>query len=430
MIVGVCGALCIALGSTYNDMVIKGSRLAIWNLTPAAFFLFFLLVAIVNVALRRIHPRLALQRGELAVAYILMLLGNTATGRGFSGFLLPVITGAHYYATPENNWAEVVLPYLPDWTVPQQHDVIWGFYEGNATGQVPWEAWLSPLFHWLVFAMALFLAMVCLMVILRRQWVEHERLVYPMVQLPLAMIAGTGQGATSKPLFRNVATWLGFSIPFVLGSINALHNYFEFIPAISLFFGAFPLFGGMVSIEMMVNPSIMGFAYFIPQNVAAGLIFFWFLNKIQQGLSASLGFWGQDETMGSASGYADPMIIHQAMGGMIVLVLGTLWVGRHHLRTVWDKTVRRNSIVDDSDEIISYRTAVVGTLVSFVAMGVWLWRTGVPLVYVPLLLFGAGTAGHGRFDPDLRLVGGYADSADERLRQWAEADHRSAAGKP
>ena len=39
---GVCGAVFIGFGSTYNDMIIKGSRLANWNLTPAAFFLLFL----------------------------------------------------------------------------------------------------------------------------------------------------------------------------------------------------------------------------------------------------------------------------------------------------------------------------------------------------------------------------------------------------
>ena len=386
---GVAGALCIGLGSTYNDMVIKGSRLAIWNLTPAAFFLFFVLVAIVNVVLRLIHPRLALRRGELAVAFFLILLANTLTGRGFSAMVLPIITGAYYHATPENNWNEVVQPYLPDWASPQGHDVIWGFYEGSTTGQVPWDAWLPSLLHWLVFALALFLAMVCLMVIVRRQWVEHERLVYPMVQLPLAMIADDGRGSIIKPLFRSGLMWLGFSVPFVLGSINALHNYFGSIPTVNLSFGGIDLFEGVSGIGFRIDPSILGFSYFIPQNVAAGLIFFHLLNQVQQGLSSILGWQLRDEAMGPYSTIVDPMIVHQAMGSMIVLVLGTLWVGRRHLRAVWVKALRGDPEVDDSDEIISYRTAVLGTLVSFAAMGVWLWQSGIPLLYVPLLLFGA-----------------------------------------
>jgi hypothetical protein len=41
---------------------------------------------------------------------------------------------------------------------------------------VPWEVWLLPLLYWLLFALALFLVMVCMMVILRRQWVENEKL--------------------------------------------------------------------------------------------------------------------------------------------------------------------------------------------------------------------------------------------------------------
>ena len=386
---GVCGALCLGLGSTYNDMIIKGSRLANWNLTPAAFFLFFLLVAIVNVVLRLIHPRLALRRGELAVAYFLILLGNTLTGRAFSAMVLPVITGAYYYATPENNWKEVIHPYLPDWPIPQGHDVIWGFYEGNASGQVPWEAWLLPLFHWLVFGLALFLAMVCLMVIVRRQWVDYERLSYPMVQVPLAMLADDGGGSIIRPLFRSATMWIGFAVPFVLGCIQALHNYFEFIPPIEMSLGHIPLLRGMEGIGFYLSPSIVGFSYFIPQNVAAGFGFFWFLNQVQQGLQHILGWQTQETAMGDYSMYADPMIIHQAMGGMIVLVLGTLWVGRSHLRAVWSKALRGNPEVDDSDEIISYRNAVLGTLVSFAVMWVWLWQSGIPPLYVPLLLFGA-----------------------------------------
>ncbi len=42
--------------------------------------------------------------------------------------------------------------------------------------------------------------------------------------------------------------------------------------------------------------------------------------------------------------------------------------------------------IDDSEELLRYRTAVIGFLVSFTAVGIWLWRSGVPAVYVPVLL--------------------------------------------
>ena len=384
LIVGVAGALCIGLGSTYNDLVIKSSRLATWNLTPAAIFLFFVLVAVVNVALRRIHPRLALQRGELAVAYVLILLANTLTGRAFSGMVVPVITGAFYYATPENNWGEVILPFLPAWPIPQGDEVIRAVYEGGGEATAYWAAWLLPLFHWLSFGLALFLAMVCLMVIVRRQWVEHERLAYPMVQLPLAMIGDSRRGS----LWHSGLMWAGFSIPFGAGSLNALHSYFPSLPTISFTFGNLSVIEG-VGMNLSVNPSMFGFSYFIPQNVALGLSFFYFVNQLQAVLAGLLGWQQREAAMGIYSTYTDANVVHQSMGAMIVLVLGILWVGRRHLVAVGRKAIGVDAAVKDDDEILSYRAAVLGAAFSFLAMGVWLWRTGIPLVVVPLLLFGA-----------------------------------------
>ena len=384
LLVGLLGALCIGLGSTYNDMIVKGSGLAVWNLTPAATFLFFVLVVLLNPLLKRLHPLLPLQRGELAVAFFLILLANTLSSRGLPAQLLPVITGAYYYATPENGWAEIVQPYMPDWPVPQNRDAIWGFYEGDPTGSVPWAIWAAPLLYWAIFGLALFLAMVCLMVIVRRQWVEHERLAYPMVQLPLALIADGRQR-----LGRSGLMWLGFAIPFVLGSINALHNYFPAVPTVSVSLDGLSAFRGAVSLSLYLSLSMVGFSYFVPQNVALGLVFFHLVNVVQRGLLGMLAWGGKDETMGAYSQYTDPIIIHQSMGGMIVLVAGSLWVGRRHLGNVLRKALGRAPEVEDADEIASYSVAVWGAVASFVVMGVWLWQSGIPPLLVPLLLLGA-----------------------------------------
>ena len=57
-----------------------------------------------------------------------------------------------------------------------------GLYEGGMP--VPW---MPVLLRWLAFYGAFYLALVCVMAILRRQWVEHERLPLPMAQVPLDM---------------------------------------------------------------------------------------------------------------------------------------------------------------------------------------------------------------------------------------------------
>ena len=314
LIVGVLGALCIAFGSPYNDMIVKGTPLARWSSTPAAIFLFFVLVALINTFLGLVHRRLALQRGELAVSYFLMVLTNTMAG-GFAGYVLPVNAGAYYYATVENDWRGIVHPYLPDWITPRNSEVIWRFFEGHPSG-VPWSAWIIPLLSWLTFGLALFLTMFCLMVIMRRQWVEYERLPYPMAQLPLAMIAGDERGRALQPLFRSPFMWAGFAIPFVLASLTALHSYSVAFPKIQLILPSIPIVQDMAHLSLRIYPSLVGFSYFIPQNVALGLWFFHILNQVQRGIFGALGIYSREESLGPYAGYTDPIIMHQAMGGM------------------------------------------------------------------------------------------------------------------
>jgi hypothetical protein len=174
LLTGLTGAVILSLGSTWNDMMIKGSGLATWNWTPGAICVFFVLVFGLNTILGLLRQSWALNKAELAVAYILILVANTLTGRGFSSQILPVITGSTYYATAENDWGNVVQPSLPTWPLPQGRDALWHFYEGSPGGLIPWDVWLGPLVWWGIFALSLFLTMTCIMVILRKQWVEYE----------------------------------------------------------------------------------------------------------------------------------------------------------------------------------------------------------------------------------------------------------------
>lgn len=389
MVTGLAGAVCLSLGSTYNDMIIKGSGLATWNWTPGAICALFALVAVANTGVGLVRRSWRLTPGELAVAYVLILAANTLTGRGFSSQILPVLTGAAYYATPENDWANAVAPYLPDWPLPQGRDALWQFYEGSPTARVPWAAWAAPLAWWGVFALALFLTMTCLMVILRKQWVEYERLAYPMVQLPLAMIADGDRPGHVKPLFRSGLLWAGFALPFALGSLNALHNYYPFVPAVTSYLFSIPVVRGMASIELRLNASMVGFSWFVPPNIAAGLCFFYLATTVQRGLWGFMGWGSREEAMGAYSQYTEPDIIHQAMGAMIVLVVGTLWIGRAHLKAVLRKALTGDPSVDDSGEILSYRMAVTGSAVGLAVMAVWLWRTGIPAAVVALVLASA-----------------------------------------
>ncbi|MBN63936.1 MAG: hypothetical protein CME20_21475 [Gemmatimonadetes bacterium] len=65
----------------------------------------------------------------------------------------------------------------------------------------------------------------------RRQWVEYERLSFPLVQVPIALIGEEKeeQGLVSR-FCKNPVVWIGVLVPLVLYSQRALHNYFPIIP--------------------------------------------------------------------------------------------------------------------------------------------------------------------------------------------------------
>ncbi|MSR82495.1 MAG: hypothetical protein EXS58_06160 [Candidatus Latescibacteria bacterium] len=390
LLIGAVGAGVIGAGVLYCNMVLQGSRIASYFNTPAALILFFFLILIVNTGLGLARRSWMLSRAELALIYIMWIVATAIPEWGLTSFLLPDLTSALYYATPENNWRELLLPLFPDWIIPAPDPgPIAHLYEGAPKDlPIPWDFWLRPLWYWLPFVLALYLAMICCMVLLRKQWVDHERLVFPLVQVPLAMIQDdpARPGALLKPFFKNPLMWLGFSVPALLQSINGLNPYFPAIPR--LYWGtSIALFRNTIDIPIVLSFQMLGFSYFINRDIAFGLCFFYLLNTVQQGLFNILGLQEVDPVLGAYSRYTGSIIVHQGFGAIIVLVLFGLWTARAHLGAVWRKAWHQDPQVDDGDEILSYRAALVGLLGSLVFMGVWLWQSGLPAWITPIYLF-------------------------------------------
>ena len=66
-------------------------------------------------------------------------------------------------------------------------------------GGVPWALWLRPLAIWLTFWVALFGVAWCLMLLFRRQWLQYERLSFPLLTLPLALTSEGEALALRRP---------------------------------------------------------------------------------------------------------------------------------------------------------------------------------------------------------------------------------------
>ena len=189
--VGLGTVIFINLWVTYAETVLHTSRLSLSFFQLPLLFVFLLLLGIVNPLLRRTKWIRPLAAPELLAIVAIGVVGCVVPASGVAGFLIGVISVPIYFATPENAWEEYYHPHLHPWSVPTDSELGRAFYKGLGPGQtVNWYLWLTPLFWWSTLIIAILLIAACAMVVLRRQWADHEKLTYPLVALPVEIIGG------------------------------------------------------------------------------------------------------------------------------------------------------------------------------------------------------------------------------------------------
>ena len=350
--------------------------------------LLFTLVFVLNVALKLANPAWALRPQEIAVIFVMALVAVVADV-SLALYLVATLAAPRYYASPENEWAERILPYIPDWMAPGDvgHAITW-FFNGLPAGEsVPWMAWIPPLLWWLSFLTAFFLVCIALVALFRKQWVENERLLFPLMSTPMVLMEDSTSPRLLPAVTRKPAFLAGFLLIFGMLAWNAATFLKPGLPIIE--------FGGPVnvgehfpSIVVAATPWVIGLCYFVNPEVLFSFWFFQLLVRSQQALFSRIGYTAGASEVGEY-GQAHASLAWQSWGAFCVFVLYGVWAARHHLAEMLRRAWRGIEMESPERELMSPRVAALCLAAGLVYMAAFMARTGMSALVIALFLVAA-----------------------------------------
>ena len=373
----------ISLGAPYSIWMVGSSEIT-WSVFPIGVGVPFILLIFINALFKRFTRTWALSPAELVV---IVIMGLVASGIPIfvAGYILAVISKPYYGATPENEWAAYIQPYLPDWAIPHStDDAMRYFYEGLPSGEpLPFGAWIGPMSWWMSLILAIYFVCFCLVVILRKQWVENERLIFPITEVPRLLIEESPTSAL-PPLFQTRSFWFGCAVPIGIILFNMIAYFQPGFPQIPLHQGSsLQLFAGVRPILLLIYFPIVGFMYLVGTGISFSIWFFYLFTMAETGV---VNWAGLTVTRPDTFVWDWQTLSWQAYGAFVAMVLWSLWMSRHHLRAVSRKVFKGGEGPEDTDEMIPYRLAVYGGLTAAFYILAWLWKSGMDLYVAALYL--------------------------------------------
>jgi hypothetical protein len=335
------------------------------------------LVAILNAALRRLSPRLALNRAELIIVYVMLTIGASLAGHDMLQVLISVMTVGYWFATPQNRWEQILDGTVPPWLVITDKQALYDFWNGSSTlYRYPLIlTWLEPILWWAGFILVLLFVLVCMSVILRPLWADRERLTFPIIQLPLELTN------PNSSLLRNRFMWIGFGVAAALDLINGLNYIFPSVPAIPTYLTLniqnWP-WNGVGWTPITFPPSVIGLSFLMPLDLLFSCTFFYwwwkamFVIATATGVSTGYG-WG------STGGTIFPYANEQMFGGFVAIAFSSILIGRSYFKQLQRRVIGAPSEIDDSKEGLPLRTAVIGVIIGIALLIFFSLHAGMSL---------------------------------------------------
>ena len=330
-----------------------------------------LLLVAANAVSRKWRGRPVLPPAQTLMVFSFLAVGTAILGPGIARFLFSNLTAPIYFASPENNFADL-HPYIPSWFVPKDKSVIDGFYEGSRAG-VPWEAWFVPLGMWLVFFTLLWLTLLCMTLLVRRQWMEHEKLSFPQLYLPLQITEG------ERGFFRNPLMWIGFGLAAGYDLVNIAHALVPSVPALGM---AFP-FGdaftqkpldALRGMTLYLRPEMVGLGYLVSLEVSFSVWFFSLLIRAEAVMGRAFAW--------DLPGFPFPQ--EQGIGAYVALAALLLWSARKGIAAQLGSGP--DAAIIPPSERRTARRALAGLVLGVVGLVAWCRVAGLA-VWIGMLFF-------------------------------------------
>ncbi|MFM7320116.1 MAG: DUF6785 family protein [Armatimonadota bacterium] len=306
-----------------------------------------------------IRAAMGLRTGELLFVYAVLTTTLPVAGFGAVRFLVPGMGYVPHAAESDAGLAR----FLPSWAgFPVLHEAL-PIRLLYRSGPVDWSSWTPPIAFWSGYLVLLAAAWLGIGWLVRRAWIEEERLSFPVAQIALEWTSA------QDPAWRRPGFVVGAAIPLVLQSLLALHEWIPSVPAFELkawnareVLFPNPPWSAIPDVPVGLYPMAIGLAYFMPTPVAFSCCFFWIAVRLAHVAGFALGL-GQG---GGGEAARFPYVPEQGAGAWIAMALLTLLALRR-------KGADRSAAARRRD-----RWVMVGTVSCLIAAAGFQMRCGIP----------------------------------------------------
>ncbi|MDP6060343.1 MAG: hypothetical protein QGH33_15685, partial [Pirellulaceae bacterium] len=379
VLLGLGCVMFIAAFAPYNDFALNNTFFIGNHFPVGVTLLMCLLVLAMNPLLGCVNRNAPLHSGELITVWSMCLVGAAFPTSGLLRPLIPLLAAPIYMLPQQPHW-EPVLDFLPQWmfptTNPDNDRIVTQFFLGSEPDQpaaVPWGPWVKALSLWALYFVPFYAGVLLLSILFSRQWIENEKLQYPIASVMLEMVRDAPPGRRLNALFSDRGMWTAAVVVMAIHLINGLHTYFPKVPPIPLHYdlGAFTTEGmwDHLMTDLKINGvyfSMVGIAFLMAAEVALSL---WLMVVIYGVAMGAFLYHGINPWEAMRS---------QSYGAMLAMGAFLLYLARAHLWRTF--RIAFGPARDEEDRrVLPYRWVVRGLIGCVVCCVAWLCAAGMSL---------------------------------------------------